>query len=127
MTISTACPGCGASYTVSDTLAGKKAKCKKCGAILTIPNPASELADVPLADLAAGTPLQGLDDRAFGGDPLGPSRPLGSLPSTASPRRAAAASQGAGVPKWVWIACGAGGGGVVLLLAILIFGGTKLQ
>lgn len=31
------CPECGFSFAVSDTLAGRRAKCKKCGTPLTIP------------------------------------------------------------------------------------------
>ena len=77
MTISTSCPGCKSKYTVADSMAGKKAKCKKCGAILAIPKPddpvLAETSEPVLADLAGSSPLDGLTDRDLGGDPLGPS------------------------------------------------------
>src|SRR5688572_17733404 len=33
------CGHCGARYNVDDRLAGKRAKCKKCGGVLSIPEP----------------------------------------------------------------------------------------
>ncbi len=126
MTISTSCPGCGTKYTLNDAMAGKKAKCKKCGAILTIPTPdAPVLAE--LADLSGTSPLDGLTDRDFGGDPLGasPSGPA-RVPRGAALRRPASPSESGGIPKIVWIACGAGGGVCLLLLIlILVFGGSS--
>ena len=40
--------GCGKAYSVSEQLAGKRAKCKLCGATIEIPTPG---ADGPLAEL----------------------------------------------------------------------------
>lgn len=37
MPIATSCEDCGRDYTVKDELAGKKIKCKDCGAILVVP------------------------------------------------------------------------------------------
>ena len=93
MTISTSCPGCKSKYTVADSMAGKKAKCKKCGAILAIPKAddpvLTETSEPVLADLAGSSPLDGLTDRDLGGDPLGPS-PLspGRKPAGTAARRA---------------------------------------
>ena len=38
MPLSVDCPECGAHYNVPDKLAGKKARCKKCGAVMPIPS-----------------------------------------------------------------------------------------
>ncbi len=54
MSISINCNQCGKQYNVEDKLAGKRAKCTQCGAVLVIPSaqpPAA--ADPPLADLSA--------------------------------------------------------------------------
>lgn len=39
MPIEVTCDGCGARFKAPDTAAGKKGKCKKCGAVITIPVP----------------------------------------------------------------------------------------
>lgn len=41
MAISVVCSGCQSQYTVPDNLAGKRAKCKKCGAAIQVPAPVS--------------------------------------------------------------------------------------
>src|SRR6184192_2244960 len=62
MPLSVECPECGARYNVPDKLAGKRAKCKKCGATIPIPAAASDdpgAEDDSLAALAelAGEPV----------------------------------------------------------------------
>ena len=42
MAISFTCEGCGKQYTVKDELAGKKAQCKKCNAVMKVPVPHRE-------------------------------------------------------------------------------------
>jgi predicted Zn finger-like uncharacterized protein len=42
MPIEVTCDGCGSRFRVADAAAGKKGKCKKCGAIVTVPVPAPE-------------------------------------------------------------------------------------
>jgi prepilin-type processing-associated H-X9-DG protein len=42
MPLSVDCPECGAHYNVPDKLAGKKARCKKCGAVMPIPSLGSD-------------------------------------------------------------------------------------
>ena len=37
MPIATSCADCGRSYTIKDELAGKKIKCKDCGAVIAVP------------------------------------------------------------------------------------------
>ena len=41
MPLLTICQGCGKQYRVDDRYAGKKAKCKNCGASMTVPMPAT--------------------------------------------------------------------------------------
>ena len=100
MTISTSCPGCKSKYNVADSMAGKKAKCKKCGAILAIPKPddpvLAEASEPVLADLAGSSPLDGLTDRDLGGDPLGPS----PLSPGRKPAGTAAAAAYARIRRW---------------------------
>ena len=50
MSISFCCPKCKASFRVSDEHAGKKAKCKKCGAPLQIPSLAAQAEAPPLPE-----------------------------------------------------------------------------
>lgn len=51
MSLSFPCTSCGRTYTVNDSLAGKKAKCKACGAEMRIPTPAAPTPAPPAADL----------------------------------------------------------------------------
>ncbi|MEW6741984.1 MAG: thioredoxin, partial [Planctomycetota bacterium] len=47
-----ACEACGSRYNIPETFAGKRAKCKNCGAIMTIPAaeaPAPAAAEKPVA------------------------------------------------------------------------------
>jgi predicted Zn finger-like uncharacterized protein len=39
MPISVTCPACAAAFQVKDEYAGKKGKCPKCKAVLTVPSP----------------------------------------------------------------------------------------
>ena len=48
-----ACPACGSVLRVKDALGGKRGKCPKCAAVITVPEPAPTPADDPLAGLAA--------------------------------------------------------------------------
>ena len=57
MAISVQCGECGARYNVNESMAGKRAKCKKCGATMSIPAPADDLAgDDDLSALAELAP-----------------------------------------------------------------------
>jgi predicted Zn finger-like uncharacterized protein len=49
MPLSVVCPECGARYNVPDKLAGKRAKCKKCGGTIPIPAPAAAESDIGFA------------------------------------------------------------------------------
>lgn len=57
------CPGCGAKLKAPDTMAGKKAKCKKCGAPFRIPGaPARESIGEPQALSVLAMPVPPPDD-----------------------------------------------------------------
>lgn len=49
---------CGARYKVPESAAGRRARCKKCGQVFTVPAKAPEPATIELADLAAGESLE---------------------------------------------------------------------
>src|SRR5690348_8880358 len=49
MAIKFQCPKCKTPYSVKDELAGKKATCKKCKQVITIPTPAVATAAAPAA------------------------------------------------------------------------------
>ncbi len=131
MSISVKCGQCGQQYNVGDALAGKRAKCKKCGAVMTIPDPnepvMADLSD-PLAGLS-DDPLAGLGDWEAAANPLGPSKLTSSPLTSASrpggkpagkPKPGSAASEG--IPLAVWIGAGAGGGVLLLvLIAVLVW------
>jgi hypothetical protein len=44
MTIAFACPQCGSRYQADDAHAGRKGRCKKCGAGMTVPGAAAQAA-----------------------------------------------------------------------------------
>jgi hypothetical protein len=48
MAISTTCPACGRTYKVDDKWAGKKLRCKECGAVMDVPGGAPGMAPTPL-------------------------------------------------------------------------------
>ena len=72
MALQVECQECGARYNVGENLAGKRAKCKKCGATMQIPAPVAEATDDamsammelaqgegPAPDVAPGGPRRG--------------------------------------------------------------------
>ena len=48
--ISFSCNSCGKTFSVADELAGRKGKCKSCGAAIVVPQPQSALSDDDIAD-----------------------------------------------------------------------------
>src|SRR5262245_18753652 len=56
MIITFPCTGCGQKYQVSQELAGKKMKCRKCGALQTIPVPHATTAPVASQTEFAASP-----------------------------------------------------------------------
>ena len=62
MSIRVTCDGCGTQMTVGDQFAGKKGKCKKCGAVMRVPElapePPSIAAEPDMYDFADPAPVQ---------------------------------------------------------------------
>src|SRR4051794_23295663 len=87
MPISLSCPQCGKLYQLSDSLAGKKGRCKDCGSIFEIPTP-RKTAPPPPVDLFAG-----LDDGEAVARPTPPRSvstkfgPIGSSEPEPAPKR----------------------------------------
>ena len=101
MSISFACDQCRKRYDVDDSLAGKRVKCKGCGAPLTIPVGEGE---VDPYDFAEEDSLP----RAREGESV--------LPRGGGRRQASV-----GVPPWVWLAGGGGAAILVLLVLAVVF------
>ncbi len=81
MSITFSCTGCGRTLKVADELAGRKAKCPQCQAILYIPaGPAAAVTPAPAAPerrrIAPVPPPEEYDDRAPGGDYEEEARPI---------------------------------------------------
>src|SRR5687768_8001911 len=93
MPIPVTCDGCGARFKAPDAAAGKKGKCKKCGATIVVPAPAAVGAEAEdeMYDLAGATP----PPMPPPAPPYNPTRPPASA---ASPTSAALAARGV-VPK----------------------------
>jgi hypothetical protein len=84
MTIAFSCPTCGRAYTVNETLACKRARCKQCGTEMRIP--------APLEPVPAGPPpgtLYGLDEVDDAPDAALPPRAGTGTRTAAGPRRTA--------------------------------------
>jgi WD40 repeat protein len=112
MALAFACDQCGKQFSVDASLAGRRVKCKACGAALTIPSPRADEVDDPY----------GLGDAALAGDE--PTETL--LPGARGGRRSKPAGASSGVPAWVLLAGGAVGLlGIVILAATLLSGPGK--
>lgn len=85
MAIDIACPSCQQKYHLKDELAGKKAKCVKCGSSIAIP--------APVAAAVAAEPLPDLSD-LFSDFHAEPAKPVASakLASPAKPAKPAVTS-----------------------------------
>ena len=103
MSISFACDQCRKRYTVDESLAGKRVKCKGCGASLTIPAAARPVVEdeVDPYDFGEATASPG----AGAGERLIPRGGAGRQPARA------------GVPPWVWLA---GGGASLVVVAVVL-------
>jgi hypothetical protein len=86
MSIEVKCPGCFRRYAVADQFAGKKAKCKACGAMMLVPQlppppPVEREMDFDaLAAMESGSPVDNSAPIAVAPPPLSP-------PISAPPRR----------------------------------------
>lgn len=96
MAIPVKCDACSYSFRVGDQAAGKRGKCPKCGAIISVP---------------------ALGGNEFDSSPtVAATRRPGAAPVTAG-----AGTGKVSVPTWVWLAAG-GGGAVILLLVVILVG-----
>ena len=83
MPIDVACEACGARFKAPDGAAGKKGKCKKCGAVIAVPVPEpipAAVSDDDMYDIAEPPPLPAQS--------VAPARPY-TPPAAAAPRAAA--------------------------------------
>ena len=91
MPIDVTCDACGARFKAPDAAAGKKGKCKKCGAVIAVPVPAAVgAADEDTYDFAEPPPLPPQS--------VAPARPYNPAPSAAPTAVAAAPMLAYGVP-----------------------------
>jgi hypothetical protein len=142
MAIPFQCHSCGGQFAAPDQLAGKKAKCQRCGTVVQVPHAAPGASEGELAARAfsmamAGQPVGGTHAAQadlFGsagmppGMPANPLTPMGANPygQAANPygqqaggaylQPAVGAGGGGGMP-WGWIL---GGGAALIVLAGLI-------
>lgn len=83
--ISVQCPSCPKTYNVDDKFAGKKAKCKECGAIMSIPElPASAPSASPAMDPGALAALESAAQDTPRAAPAAPQTPPGTRPAAAA-------------------------------------------
>ncbi len=120
------CNQCNKRYEVEESFVGKRAKCKDCGAVTTVPASSSPepVASTPKRPKSATRPGAGADESLdrFGLDdaPRGAPRDGGAvlLPRRGAGRRGRGSEGSSGVPGWVWLVSG----GVGLLLVLLVVG-----
>lgn len=93
MTIRVNCPDCGQEYRLSDSLAGKKAKCKACGGVVAIP----ASADDQLEDFDEPIPAKPVAKKPS--PPPVPSRPAASSAAPPKPPPIPKAAAASALPK----------------------------
>ena len=124
MTIEFHCGNCHRPFKVPDDFAGKRAKCKTCGQIVEVPNPAGPAAPSGLPPLgqSADLDLSGLEGALAAEQqstaPTGPG-PFGASPLDGPLAPAPRKRSDSDVSPAVWIAVG-GGGAAVLVLAVVM-------
>ena len=129
MTISFACPHCGRPFKVPDSLAGKRARCKTCDRIITVPEQEREIlvlseeyvvkpekpAKSPPSSgflEALDEPLPGRQDADWLSEAMGDSQPL--LPTSGGSSRDSNSS------FYVWLAVGCVGAAVLMFASLMI-------
>jgi hypothetical protein len=140
MPIDVTCDACGARFKAPDAAAGKRGKCKKCGAVIAVPEPVPAAAsDDDMYDIAEPPPLPASAVRPPSlATTIAPAPPYRPTASTASAPAAApmlaygvpAKNPNAGTwknsnnpPKSFQVLKGIAGG-VLLLLGLFIAGGA---
>jgi len=109
MPIEVTCDGCGARFKAPDAAAGKKGKCKKCGAVITIPVPepvGAPAEEDDMYDIAEPAPAPakpykpaGTSDAVAPAPPYRPPPPIPSATSSAMMSRGVVAKS-AGAGSW---------------------------
>ncbi len=94
------CAGCGTSFRADDDLAGRRSRCKRCGAVTTVPVPA-----IPVLPAAPR-----------------PAPPTAALPPDPPPRRAPRKRKPKKIDRDAWIAMGIGAGLAAVALAVPLVG-----
>lgn len=122
MAIAFSCEQCRKRYEVDAALAGRRVKCKGCGASMTVPGPGTARG----APNAAPPLIVEDDADPYGFDEdaprPGPRTEEVLLPRGAGGRRPVAGDVPAGVPVWPWLAGGAVGLVLLALLLTLLIG-----
>jgi dienelactone hydrolase len=117
MSISFNCSQCGRSYTVDDAFAGKKVRCKPCGATMRIPSSSSSGGQPP-AEEAPPEDLYGLADDEPALPPrapqAGPNLPASDSRSKPKPKAKAGAGSSSTKAKAF------GGGGALVFVALVV-------
>lgn len=109
MPIPVICPSCEADLNLSDRAAGKRIKCPKCGAPMSVPERGKATSprfedDEEERDRPRGSRSSRDDREVYSEDQAPPPQSL----------------KKGGIPIWVWCVAG---GGVVVALAVFLFGG----
>src|ERR1700744_320422 len=89
MSISFSCDSCGKSFTVDDKFAGKKGKCKQCGATMQIPNGATPQPAPSSAPASRGVDREISPSRRTPGPPPAPKADLFGFDDEPAARRSA--------------------------------------
>jgi predicted Zn finger-like uncharacterized protein len=90
MAIQVQCGACGAKYNVADAMAGKKVRCRQCGAVFGVPGPGAAEAAAPVTAREAGDETEsvtdGLEDSGAAAPPPKPAaRPAARRPNVLPP------------------------------------------
>ncbi len=120
--IQTTCAKCGKSYQLPDAAAGKKAKCKACGAVMAIPA-AAPADDDPLGLGGAPSPGGGDLSSLYGSTPEPTAEAPPAFNPAASFTNAPRRSSGPPMKLIIGLAGGAVGLIVVVILAAALVGG----
>jgi hypothetical protein len=108
MSITFTCSSCHRSFTANDQLAGKRAKCKACGAVIKIPTPVAASTDGLSVD-----DLFGLEDAPAASAGANQARGRGTV-GNSTPTPSAVATRSSGKPKRKKSGSGSGPSGVVI-------------
>ena len=141
MPIDITCDGCGARFKAPEAAAGKKGKCKKCGATIAVPKPGPvEVAGPPeddMYDVVEPAPALAKPYGPAGAGDVAAAKPYNPPPPTAAsaammargvvPRTATAGKwKESNNPPGIMKVLGIGAGVVLILLGLLFISGPIL-